>query len=203
MSEAKPNEYIIKTYPLFPRVKLNNGACYPRQPFLDTIGTFIVQFHHRKITRSISNDGIIRICPYMTNKVAAFAMTYMQDNSMKSCSSITVMPMTIMIGCDLSIRHYVFILFIFWWTSFNQRVRVSPPPDRNDSTTLPINKSNSNIFTVIPSLRYSPPLNVIHATRHFCIILAKTPFLDAAVTREASACVHPINRPCETTLTGR
>ena len=46
-----------KTCPLFPRVKLDNRACltynYQTLPFLDTIGTFIVQFHHRKITRSI------------------------------------------------------------------------------------------------------------------------------------------------------
>ena len=67
------------------------------------------------------------------------------------------MPMTIMIDCDLSISYYVFIPFIFLRTSFIQRVRVSSPPDRNDSTTLPSKKRNSYIFTVIPSLKYSLP----------------------------------------------
>ena len=35
---------------------------------------------------------------------------------------------------------------------------------------------------------------MIHTTRHFCIILAKTHFFDAVMMREASACVRPINR---------
>ena len=48
--------------------------------------------------------------------------------------------------------------FIFQRTSFNLRVRLSPPPDHNDRTSLPITNRNLNIFTVIPSFRYYIPL---------------------------------------------
>ena len=56
---------------------------------------------------------------------------------------------------------YVFLSappFMFRRTSFNPRVRVSPPPDRNDRTILSITSRNPNICTVIPSLRFSLPL---------------------------------------------
>ena len=55
---------------------------------------------------------------------------------------------------------YLLVLrrLFFWRTSFNPRVSVSSPPDRNDRTTLPITNRNPNIFTVIPSLRFSLPL---------------------------------------------
>ena len=46
---------------------------------------------------------------------------------------------------------------LFFGASFNPRVRVSPPPDRNNRTTLPITNRNPNIFTVISSLRFFSP----------------------------------------------
>ena len=74
--------------------------------------------------------------------------------------------------------------FIFRRTSFNPWVRASSSPGRNDRTTLPTTNRNFNIFTVITSLRYPPPLNLIPTTRHCCIVLLKALFsLDAAVTR--------------------
>ena len=56
---------------------------------------------------------------------------------------------------------YVFLSalqFIFRRTSFNPRVRASPLSGRNDRTLLPTTNRNPNIFTVIPSLRFSLPL---------------------------------------------
>ena len=73
--------------------------------------------------------------------------------------------------------------FIFRRTSFNPRVRASPPPGRNDRTTLPTTNRNPNIFTVIPSLRFSLSLTLflLLAT---AALSTQSPFsLDAAVTK--------------------
>ena len=42
-------------------------------------------------------------------------------------------------------------------TLFKPRVRVLPPPDLNDGTTLSTTNRNLNICTVFPSLRFSLP----------------------------------------------
>ena len=94
---------------------------------------------------------------------------------------------------------YIFLrapLFIFRHTSFNPRVSVSPPPDRNDRTTLPISNRNPNwshhwgFPSPKPNSYYSP---LLHRS-------VQSPFsLDAAVTRglrwrKASTCVRPLDR---------
>ena len=81
---------------------------------------------------------------------------------------------------------YVFLNalpFIFRRTSFNPRVRASPPPGRNDRTTLPTTNRNPNIFTVIPSLTFSLPLTQFLLLTPAASFYPKPFSLDAAVTR--------------------
>ena len=101
---------------------------------------------------------------------------------------------------------YVFLStlpFIFRRTSFNPRVRKSPPPDRNDRTTLPI--TNRNPIYYNPVMEVFPPLNLIPTTRHCCIVLLNALFpLDAAVTTavevEESQYMCPSSRQARCTV---
>ena len=95
--------------------------------------------------------------------------------------------------------YYVFLSappFIF-------EARASPLPGRNDRTTLPTTNRDPNSFTVIPSLRFSPPLNLIPTT--LLHRSTQSPFsLDAAVTRatevEESQYMCPSSRQARCTV---
>ena len=83
---------------------------------------------------------------------------------------------------------------------FNSRVRASPPPGRNDRTTLPTTNRNPNIFTVIPSLRFSLTLT------EFLLLVTAASFYPKPFSptlqqwrgllrwRKASTCVRPLDR---------
>ena len=86
MSLAAPDEYIIRTCPILPEVKLSNGDYYDKllsklpSSFLQVVSYafLIVPLHYCKITCStICNDEIAGARQNMNCKVAAYEMTYL------------------------------------------------------------------------------------------------------------------------------
>ena len=99
---------------------------------------------------------------------------------------------------------YVFLRappFIFRRTSFNPRIRASPPPGRNDRTTLAITNRNPNI---IPSLRFPSPKPSSYYTLLLHRSIQSHFSLDAAMTRavevEESQYMCPSSRQARCTV---